>query len=87
MHADKSTVALKADKGNAMVLLDSTSYHLKATTLNDEAFCKLKKDPSGKIERTLTKLLKETDWADNIKTALFPRVSVPPKVSWLITNA
>lgn len=35
--------------------------------------------PTGRIERTLTKLTK-TDWPDNIKTSLTPRASVSPRL-------
>lgn len=51
MRNYRSVVALKADKGNATVLLDSTSYHSKVMTiLNEEIFGRLTKDPTGKIE-------------------------------------
>lgn len=43
-------------------------------------FRKLKKDPTIKTERALTKLLKATDWDETINTVLIPRASVPPRL-------
>lgn len=48
--------------------------------LNVGIFQKFKKDATGKIERTLIKLLKETDWADIIKPAITPAASIPPRL-------
>lgn len=57
----KSIVALKADKGNATALLDSACYHSNVMAiLQDDPFCKLKTDPTAKIEQTLIKLIKNT---------------------------
>lgn len=59
LHANKNLIA---DKGNAIVLLDSGSYHSKVMAiLQDNAFHQLAKDPTSKIERTLTRLIKNTD--------------------------
>lgn len=78
LRMDESIVAQKADKRNPTVLLDSSNYHSKVMTIiNEEAFSRLKKDPTCTIEWTLTRLSNETNWADNIKTALTPRASVP----------
>lgn len=41
--------------------------------IQDIALLKLSKNPMGKVETALTKLMKTTDWPDNIKAALTPR--------------
>lgn len=45
----KSVVVLKADNGNASMLLDASDYHnILLTILEDSAFRKLKKDTTGR---------------------------------------
>ena len=51
---------LPADKGNATVILNTTDYKQKITSLlEDSAYKKLNKDPTDSIERKTTKLLKK----------------------------
>lgn len=85
LRQDKSIVVLKANKGNTTVLLDALDYHNKLLTiLEDSAFKKLKKDSTGRIERAATHLLKDTDWPEEIKTALILRSSVELRIYGLL---
>lgn len=62
-------------KGNASVILDHEQYQAKIDELlSDKAFRTVSKDPTGKVERRLIKLLKATCWEDELK----PRSSCPP---------
>lgn len=65
-------MGLKADKGNTSVILDRTDDDHLARNIFPE---KITKDPTGKIERALTKLCKVTDWPENGKAALTPKAS------------
>ena len=52
---------LPADKGNAMVILNTTDYKQKiASLLEDPAYRRLTKDPTDSIERKTTQLLKKS---------------------------
>lgn len=73
---DETSVVLKSDKGNTAVILETAEYRQKMNDiLEDSAFGKLKRDPTAKIERTVTKLLKATEWTDEIKALLITRVA------------
>lgn len=61
------------------LILDTSQNHQKIIDiLEDSAFRKLKKDQTAKTERTVTKLIKATEWMDEIKALLIPRASVAP---------
>lgn len=49
--------------------------------LQDETFKVITRDPTGKIERVLVKLLKETTWAE-VQNALKSVASCPPRLYW-----
>lgn len=79
LHNDESIVILKVDKGNATVVLEHSSYQQKVNNiLQNEAFKVIPRDPTSTIERTVTKLIKATGWAENIQIALKPKASSPP---------
>lgn len=42
-------------------------------------FRRVPRDPTSKVERQMTKVIKETDWPDVIKTELIQRALVPPR--------
>jgi hypothetical protein len=51
LTANDLLTALPADKGNAAVVLGTSDYNQKTTTLlQDKAYVKLKKDPTESIE-------------------------------------
>lgn len=55
-------VILKADKGNALVVLDWKVYHAKLTVVLDKAsFHIVMKDPTSKVERGIANLIKGMD--------------------------
>lgn len=57
-------MVLKADKGNTTVTFDVDDYHNKMMAiLKDRSLKKLKKDPSGRTERTATRLLESNEQA------------------------
>ena len=72
---------MKADKGNATVILDSEDYVRK---MNDHLACgsykKLKKDPEKTICRTTTNAIKESNLDEEIKRKLCPKDSLVPRI-------
>ena len=59
LRADKSIHILKADKGNATVVLDRVEYDNKVLALlNTQTYKELKSDPTAKIERKICSKLK-----------------------------
>ena len=61
LKKDSSIVILRADKGNASVVLDSSIYHEKINkVLSDKAkYSPLNTDPTSKLERRLAKTLSQ----------------------------
>ena len=54
LRAGKSIHILKADKGNATVVLDRVEYDNKALALlKTQTYKELKSDPTAKIERKI----------------------------------
>ena len=75
LRADKSIQILKADKGNATVVLDRVEYDNKVLALlNTQTYKELKSDPTAKIERKIcSKLsdLKKSDMLSQRKIKLY----------------
>ena len=76
---------IKADKGNATVVLNRQDYEDKLNTmLEDGTYRKLKKNPTSKIERQISEALKECEKKGNMtkecRLKLTPRTSVPPQL-------
>lgn len=46
--------------------------------LTDEDYCTIKKEPMGKVQRMLCKLLKETNWPAEIQSALTSKAAHTP---------
>lgn len=62
LHHDESFVVLKSDKGNVSVILECADSHVKMVSIcRDESFLRICKDPTRRIQRQITKLLKATD--------------------------
>lgn len=71
LQEDKNIVILKADKGNATVILDFATYQQKIKhLLTDTSYCTIKKDLTGRVDRGLCKLLKSSGWVAEIKNVL-----------------
>ena len=67
---------MKADKGNATVVLDKGSYGEKCEALlQPPTYKKLTKDPTHKYNRKITELLKDLKTAKHINKVLFDRLN------------
>ena len=78
---------LPADKGNATVILNTTDYKQKITSLlEDPAYKKIHKDRTDSIERKTTKLLKKSSIPEDLRKQLqlsgsrAPRLYGLPKI-------
>jgi hypothetical protein len=70
---------LPADKGNATVVLNTTDYKHKISSLIEEpAYRKLTKDSTEAIERKTILLLKKGSLTENTRRQLSPAGSRPP---------
>ena len=55
LQKDENIVILPADKGNATVVLDRTDYVAKMENLlDDDAYKKVKRDPTSRIETRIS---------------------------------
>jgi hypothetical protein len=72
---------LPADKGNATVVLLSEDYHSKIRiVLSDPVYKKLTADPTNRIERRTTALVKKSEIPEDDAKRLTPHASVPPRL-------
>jgi len=72
---------LPADKGNATVVLNTSDYKLKISSLlQDPAYRKLTKDPTDSIERKTTALLKKSSLTEETRRQMGPAGSRPPRL-------
>ena len=76
---------LPADKGNATVILNTSDYKQKISSLlQDPAYKKLTKDPTDSIERKTTALLKKSSIPEETRRQLCPAGSRPPRLSLIL---
>ena len=62
LQKDKDIVIIPADKGNATVVIDRSEYTRKMEDLlRDEAYEKLRKDPTSQIETKVFQALKKLE--------------------------
>ena len=72
---------LPADKGNATVILNTSDYKQKITSLlEDSAYKKLTKDPTDSIERKTTQLLKKSSLKEDLHKQLRPSSARSPRL-------
>ena len=72
---------LPADKGNATVVLNTSDYKQKISSLlQDPAYRKLTKDPTDSIKRKTTALLKKSSLTEEARQQLGPAGSRPPRL-------
>ena len=72
---------LPADKGNAMVVLNTTDYkHKISSLLEDPAYRRLAKDPTTTIEWKTTLLLKKSSFTEETCRQLSTTSSRPPRL-------
>ena len=78
LRHDKTIHILRADKGNATVVMDKTEYDRKvADILNSASYRELQKDPTQSIERRLQQKLLSLQRSGNITKPLYkPHCSV-----------
>jgi hypothetical protein len=68
LKQDKSINILKADKGNATVVMDKTDYDQKVKEmLNTSTYEKIKDDPTASTERKVTKHLLDLRKQDSLQ--------------------
>ena len=71
----QSIIILKADKGNATVVMDRKEYHRKCVALlQSPTYTTLKKDPTQKIKRKVLEALKELKNEGVINKPMFERL-------------
>ena len=78
-------VILSADTGNSTVVMNRCEYDEKLTTmLSYSTYRRLKKDPTAKIERQVTKALRESEDRGQLpkerRLLLTPHASVAPQL-------
>ena len=77
---------LPADKGNAMVVLDRSTYKQNMKEIIDDTgtYCKLKKDPTTCIEKKVSEAIREIHRqgrvSDKLKDTLSPSYSNPSQI-------
>ena len=85
LRQDKNIVVLATDNGNAMVVMDSTEYEEKVTSvLGDPIYKRVKRDPTAATERKVLKEVRELERKElitkNLGMRLQPSASIPPKL-------
>ena len=75
---------IKADKGNATVVLNRQDYEDKLNTMLEDGTYRKLENPTSKIERQISEVLKECEKKGNMtkecRLKLTPRTSVPPQL-------
>jgi hypothetical protein len=80
LKSNTELTILKADKGNATVVLNTTDYKQKIyALLEDPAYRRLTKDPTNSTERKTSLLLKRSTLTEDIRKQLRPSGSRPPR--------
>jgi hypothetical protein len=81
LKANEALTVLPADKGNAIVVQNTSDYNRKiAALLEDKAYKKLKKDPTDSVERKTVLLLKKSPIAAEVGQQLRPQDCRPPRL-------
>jgi hypothetical protein len=78
---NKDITVLPADKGNATAVLPSEDYRSKIRKMfSDPIHRKLTADPTNKIERRTTALIKKSEISEDDVKRLTPHASAPPRM-------
>ena len=81
LKENNNLTILPADKGNATVILNTTDYKQKITSLlEDPSYRKLARDPMDSMERKTTLLLKKSSLTEETCKQLHPAGSRPPRL-------
>ena len=72
LRTDKSIHILKADKGNATVVLDRVEYDNKVLALlNNQTYKEVKSDPTARIERKICSKLSDLKKSDMLSQKVY----------------
>lgn len=82
LRKNKNIVILKADKGNATVIMNRIAYDNKMEDhLNNSGCYKIiDKDPSEKVMREVIKKIKESSLDDITKKKIIPNSAITPRI-------
>ena len=81
LKSNPDIVILKADKGNCSVVMDTLSYEEKMNLLlSDPSYRILERDPTSRITRSITDLIKNSPIPKEIQRSLIPRHSRSPRL-------
>ena len=85
LRDDENIVILPVDKGNATVTLDRTDYVIKMENLlEDDAYKKVTRNPTSRIEKRISTALKDCEYKGYITTKqrmhLAHQFSSPPQI-------
>ncbi|XP_046406345.1 uncharacterized protein LOC124171246 [Ischnura elegans] len=81
LKSDESLIILRADKGNATVLMTRKDYNEKISQLlDDPAYQQLKSNPTTRIERQVKELIKRSSIPQETQRNLIPRAAKPPRL-------
>ncbi|XP_046391554.1 uncharacterized protein LOC124159689 [Ischnura elegans] len=81
LKSDESPIILRADKGNATVLMTRKDYNEKISQLlDDPAYQQLKSNPTTRIERQVKELIKRSSIPQETQRNLIPSAEKPPRL-------
>ncbi|XP_046404148.1 uncharacterized protein LOC124169549 [Ischnura elegans] len=81
LRRNEAVMVLPADKGNAIVLMNTKDYRKKVNDiLRDGAYKKLPKDPTDSVARKTIKLIKFSGVPEGMISSLRPRAPAPPRL-------
>ncbi|KAK9402181.1 hypothetical protein NXF25_010537 [Crotalus adamanteus] len=74
LKEDTSIIILPADKGNAMVVMNTSDYQTKLTNLlQDSTYKPLNRDPTTYLEKTTRSKIKASPTSEEIQQRIIPR--------------
>ena len=73
---------MKEDKGNEMVVINSTDYeaNMMEHFITTRCYKKLSKDPRERTIRDVTKIIKNSSLDEGIKKKLIPKNPITPRI-------
>ncbi|XP_071440436.1 uncharacterized protein [Hetaerina americana] len=84
LRKNPDITVLKADEGNAIVLLNTMDYHRKVQDLlQDPEHRTITRDPTEALVRETTSLIKKSLASSEANRNLVPQAPVPPRLYWL----
>ncbi|GJQ83520.1 hypothetical protein Trydic_g15987 [Trypoxylus dichotomus] len=81
IRRNQNLIVIRADKGNAIVVMDRQDYNMKIQMLLDtDHYKKLNKDPTTKVEKKTRDAIKESSIPKEEERRLLPSESRPPRL-------